>query len=264
MLSFILSTQEKSVNQKAIILTGNGLPSNMEISLYPTLLNTWQSYINEMGYEKQGEEILFVPNEEAMLNNINRVPTAKTEAQQRGIDFEDYVLNRKPCPSGPIERPVFEAQLIIPIKRGFANKLTGAKYAIGNDIVTIYGLIDFLGAGKIFDIKSIGRYDDVAKYADSHQLWYLANLAPYGFKQMSYVIECHNDLYCETYIYDFIDWQLLRDEVLGLIEFLKDNRHVIIDKRIFTDVSNEPRFNDCFGFDKRIRETPILRVSKET
>ena len=229
----------------------------MTISVYPTLLNYWQDFCNQKGYEKQGEEILFIPDEQAMLDKINRKDRVTTEAMQRGIDFEDYVLGRKPCPSGPIEAPVTEVKRILP-KRGMDNKLTYGVYGTEKLDIIIYGYMDYLVSGAIFDIKSIGRYDEVNKYANSHQLWYLRNMEPFGFRKMCFVVENNNNVFVETYDRKEIDWVLLWGEISLLTEFLQDNRDKILDQRIFTDVTTDRKFTDCFRYDYRRRETHFL------
>jgi hypothetical protein len=118
--------------------------------------------------------------------------------------------------------------------------------------------MDYLGAGQIYDLKSISRHDEVNKYQNSHQLWYLKNIEAHGFRKMNFVVECNNNVFTETYKKHEIDWLLLWGEIMLFTEFLQDNRDKILDQRIFTNVTSDERFNNSIGYDYRGRETDFL------
>ena len=207
-------------------------------SFYPTLLNAWAYYYNEVGYEDQnGEWRHYVPDIESLLNIINRVPTKRTPAQIEGQRFEDAVLKRIPMPYGAEEAVILKAQSIIG-RYGFADMRNLGTYQIDGDIVNIYGLIDWLGGGTVFDLKKIGRYKP-GMFCQSHQIWYAVNLEQEGFRKMSYVINSDNDIYTEEYRLSDVDLTERINEVRGLISFVNDYAMHITNDRIYSDIRHE-------------------------
>ena len=56
----------------------------MRYLITPSLLNSWQYYLNcHEDYEDLAKE--------SFLFNLNRIKSATTEAKQKGINFENYV-----------------------------------------------------------------------------------------------------------------------------------------------------------------------------
>lgn len=220
-------------------------------SLYPSLLNNWHLFLTEAGYsrgdDENEEQVLFVPDERAVLDMINRKPTPTTDAQRSGQLFEDAVLNRIPTPTGAEERTVKQVQALLPAFYR-ADVLTIGRYTIAGAEVTLYGKIDVIGAGRIVDIKQTSRYS-LNKFYNSHQLFYLHNTYGAGIKTMSFVINHKNTVHVERYRPADVDWSALEGEISLFIEFLEQHREQVTDKRIFTDISHETVALRAFGYD---------------
>lgn len=227
-------------------------------SIYPTLLNSWHLYLTEAGYsrgdgEGDDEYVCFVPDEQAVLNYINRVPTPQTEAQRKGQLFEDAVLGRVPVPAGAEERSVMETRKHLPpFYRD--DVLTAGRYNVNGAEVVIYGKIDVIGAGAVVDIKTTSKYS-LNKYLNSHQLFYLHNTAHIGINRMAFVINENNHIHLERYRMNDVDWSLLEGEIGLFIDFLEEHRERITDTKIFTDIAQHGSFSlRAFGYDHRIKQ----------
>lgn len=157
-----------------------------------SLLSAWQ-YLFDC-YEGQEENAM-----ESFLRTLNRVPTETTEAMQNGIDFENEVYAvlagnpRQPregwqdCVNG-IARHIMGAQTQI---------RTSRVLDIGEDEVLLYGILDALRGGVIYDIKFSGKYE-VGKYIDSTQHPAYFELVPEA-TEFQYLIFDGEDVFIETY-----------------------------------------------------------------
>jgi hypothetical protein len=143
-----------------------------------TLLNSWQ-YLWKVSEEYQESSW------NDFLDMLNKVKKPPNEAMQRGIQFEaDCVAGLVPGISEIIRGGVFQYS---------ASKETKA----GGESVLLYGKIDVLKAGIIYDIKSTSKYE-LQKYHDSVQHHMYLTMVPNAVKFV-YLINNGYETYKETY-----------------------------------------------------------------
>lgn len=179
------------------------------------------------------------------LDVLNRVPTPTTEAMQNGLEFENLVtdiaegrfipefetdgtVNKSSYGNGELmgydkyPRWYEAAAKVAGIVRGGQFQLKAKKYVTVNGIdFLVYGRLDVLNAGTIYDIKFTKNYDR-GKYFGSTQHPMYFELVPEAAR-FSYLISNGTDVWTETYtreetrsiypaISDFTDW--IRDQGL--------------------------------------------------
>jgi hypothetical protein len=142
------------------------------------------------------------------LSALRRERTPTTEAQQRGIDFEELVVRlaeEKPILSTNFEYdvPAWEmwidsANQIADVVRGgqFQASLSAPTTVRGVDLL-LYGRLDCLKAGIIYDIKFTGSYD-YGKFTDSVQHPMYFELVPEA-DEFTYLVSDGKYTYTETY-----------------------------------------------------------------
>lgn len=184
----------------------------------PSLLNSWL-YIYQCAEnvrESEKDEICIEDKQSiAMMNartsfiaTLNRIKTPTTEAQQRGIDYEDE------CYKGNTD--------CSPIIEGGQFQIVGKKTkTIGGIDFLLYGRLDVLKGGIIYDIKRVSQYSP-QKYLHSAQHPFYLELfkSAYKFTYLVYDgIKLHQESYfrdevkpIESIIQEFIDW--LKEENL--------------------------------------------------
>lgn len=167
------------------------------------------------------------------LDVLNRVPTPTTEAMQNGIDFEHLVLNivdRIPTiKTSDVSNPIpvtahrwYEAaSSVARIVRGGQFQYKAKKtVTVGGIEFLLYGRLDVLKAGTIYDIKFTKSYDR-GKYFSSTQHPLYLKLIPEA-REFTYLISNGTDVWMETYtltetrsifpvISDFTDWLVDHD-----------------------------------------------------
>lgn len=132
----------------------------------PTLLNSWQRIFDAKDEVKESEKdeisledkitLEMEKRKEEFINLLNRIPVEDNIYMQKGREFEDLVCNGRD--------PEFS-----PIVEGGAFQVTLTKdVTIDNVPIRLYGVLDVLKAGRIMDIKRVGRYQ-TQKYKKSHQ-----------------------------------------------------------------------------------------------
>lgn len=169
----------------------------------PSLLNSWKYAIsqeNDYG------------NLEEFIKTLSREPIPSNEAMQNGYKFEDYMIaNYEPTKNGCYQ---------IKLSKDIATK-TGT--------YVLYGRLDCLKAGRIFDYKYTGSYD-VGKFFNSYQTLIYFEICPEA-NSFEYLISNNYkdgktleeiNLYHEVYLRD--DMKLnIHDEVDSFIEWLRTN-----------------------------------------
>lgn len=183
-------------NQKPLLITA-------------TLLNNWKYLFNNQAGE-ESQETLY----NDFLKVLKREPTETTSAMALGNEFE------KECYEGKVEG-------ISEIIKGGAFQLSASKIeTIGNYNFLLYGRIDVLKNGIIYDIKRVGKYSDVQKYYTSVQHVMYLKLIPQA-KKFKYLISDGECVYTETYdrndiiepiettIINFVNW-LKRNDLFDL------------------------------------------------
>ena len=197
-----------------------------------SLLGAWLRSMKDNPFE-EGDDPEKETALEEFMHVLRREKTPATIAMQRGIDFEDLVTSiltdgRRVPYHWEEKHPYYEAACKV------ANMVRGAKlqYVAQKPIVIdgmellLYGRLDAMKEGRIFDIKFSGSYER-GKYRDStqHPMYY--KLVP-EIMNFTYIVSNGTDVWTELYwfdeipriepvITDFLHW--LRD--MNLMETYK-------------------------------------------
>lgn len=138
---------------------------------------------------------------------LMRKPTPTTESMQNGIDFENLVTDICRYVSGPEKKipeqvqknPWFEPAFMIAERvygGQFQHAATKRVNVDGTDLL-LYGRLDALKAGSIYDIKFSTAYER-GKYFESTQHKMYLELVPEA-DRFTYLISNGNDMWTETY-----------------------------------------------------------------
>ena len=169
----------------------------------PSLLNSWKYAIsqeNDYG------------NLEDFIKTLSREPIPSNAAMQNGYKFEDYMIaNYEPTKNGCYQ---------VKLSKDITTQ-TGT--------YVLYGRLDCLKAGRIFDYKYTGSYD-VGKFFNSYQTLIYFEICPEA-NSFEYLISNNYkegktleeiNLYHEVYLREDLDLNI-HDEVDSFIEWLKTN-----------------------------------------
>lgn len=186
----------------------------LKYRLYPTLLNTFARY--QTGLVSENE----------LLDRINRVPVPKTEAQARGISFEEAVVK------GTNEE-LFDEDIIRRVRSLLPRPLVATQVYCEHQIndVLLYGFLDVLGTSLAVDIKTTGSYT-FPKFEYDHQHFYLLALRKRGIRSLRYVITDFREVYHENYDLT-LDFSKQEQQIADFCCFLESRRPHITDRRIF-------------------------------
>lgn len=152
----------------------------------PSLLNSWLYAINHENADYQ-----------EFLDYLERKPKETTEAQQKGLDFEDLVYKG--------EKPLYNQY----VAGGLYQVKVSRKY---RDIVVL-GIIDVLQPTRIYDVKTTKNYE-VGKYQGTSQ--HLVYPFCTGIKDFSYLI--NEECYKEDYVYHEGQCERLVDDFLRYLQ----------------------------------------------
>lgn len=160
----------------------------------PSLLNSWL-YIYEapknvvevesdtMSLEDK-KDLAMQKAFDDFINTLNRLPSEPNKYMQAGIDFEDACYKGETCISPIIENGAFQ--------------VVGVKDVNVDGInFVMYGRLDVLKGGVIYDIKRIWKYSP-QKYLWSSQHGFYLDLFP-NAKKFEYLAFDGNKLHIETY-----------------------------------------------------------------
>ena len=190
------------------------MTSKVAYRFYPSLLNTYSRFL-------QGKI-----SEQDVLNRINRVPIPQTEAQFRGVSFEDAVLKK-------IGEEQFDPQIIATVRQKLPSPIVKiqayCQYQVGD--VMIYGFVDVLGRREAVDIKTTSHYE-TQRFLQDHQNFYLPALYSRGIRQMRYLITDFVGVYEEIYPAS-ADFEGQLEELYSFKMFLEEHREQITDAKIF-------------------------------
>lgn len=198
-----------------------------------SLLSSWLYSISENPYDDATVED---HSQEDFLRTLRREPSETTEAMQNGIDFENLVTAicegqevRKLIMSGPCnpnngeamesyEYPKwYDAAVTVAdiVKGGAFQYATSRTIQIEDMEILLYGRLDVLKAGTIFDIKFSKSYDRGKYFGSTQHPMYFA-IVPES-EEFTYVISNGTDVWTETYrreeatnieytVRDFLNW----------------------------------------------------------
>lgn len=186
----------------------------MKYKVYPTLLNLYARF--EKG----------LASEQELLDRINRVPVPQTEAQAKGVTFEDAVLK------GTGE-DLFDPDIIIRSRLLLPDPVLATQvyceHLVGEAL--FYGFVDVLGRNLAVDLKSTAKYTE-GRFGEDHQNLYLPAFKKRGVRVLRYVITDFSDLFTEEYDLS-TDLSVQYRQIQAFTEFLEQHRGQITDRRIF-------------------------------
>lgn len=186
----------------------------IKYKLYPTLLNRFDRF--EKGYIDETE----------LLKSINRLPVPQTEAQRKGVSFEEAVIKG-------IDEEEFDPEILLRVRallpRPMLKTQVYCEYQVED--VLLYGYVDVLGKMVAVDIKTTSNYQPGC-FAASHQNFYLPALRSRGIRSLKYIITDFKDVYQEEYDQS-IDFSSQMRQIQAFCEFLETHRAEITDLRIF-------------------------------
>ena len=190
-----------------------------------SLLSSWLYAIKENPYEDMTTER--DPMDEFMTV-LRREPTPTTEAMQKGIDFENLVTAIL-CGQGDPKNKWYDAAVKVAgiIRGGVLQVRVRKEIQVGGLTLVLYGRLDALKAGGVYDIKFSGSYDR-GKYLTSTQHPVYLEIVPEA-EHFTYLVSNGSEVWTEQYrredtpsifpiISDFLDWLTVH----GLLELYKE------------------------------------------
>jgi len=209
-----------------------------------SLLSSWLYSMKENPFADATTEDT---SKEDFLRVLRREPTPTTEAMQNGIDFENLVteicgcvpheqttlIGKAPRPEELIpekirNNPWFDAAFKVAkiVQGGQFQHVATMRATVDNVELLLYGRLDVLHAGNIFDIKFSKSYDR-GKYIDSTQHPMYLELVP-AADSFTYLVSNGTDVWTEKYrrdethsvfpvINDFLRW-LRNTGLMGLYQ----------------------------------------------
>lgn len=184
-----------------------------------SLLSAW-GYVHSC-YEGCEEDAMA-----SFLSTLRREPSETTEAMQNGIEFENAVYAEA---SGQLRPPHAKWERGI---REVAAFLKGAQFQvrvqreiqIAGMTFLVYGVLDALCAGTIYDVKfknkSFGSLDLAGEYFDSPQHPFYFYLVPEA-KLFRYLVSDGTDLYIEQYTPE--ETQSVESLITSFVDFLNSS-----------------------------------------
>lgn len=141
-----------------------------------SLLSSWLYAISDDPYSDATNEKDPLAD---FLTVLRREPTETTEAMQNGIDFENLVTAIVENAPHDRNHQWYDGakQIADIVQNGVFQYVAKRDAVIGGRNVLLYGRLDALKAGHIYDIKFSRRYE-VGKFYDSTQHPMYLNLVP--------------------------------------------------------------------------------------
>lgn len=186
-----------------------------------SLLSSWLYAMKENPYEDAtSDRDAFAE----FMTTLRRESTPTTPEMQKGIDFENFVtdiINGDTDAMGRYENWFDAAYEIAQIIRGGALQYKAQKeIAVDGMTFLLYGHLDALKAGVIYDIKFSGGYER-GKYFESTQHPTYLELIPQA-REFTYLVSNGSAVWRETYrrdetgdikevISDFVSWLYAND-----------------------------------------------------
>lgn len=183
-----------------------------------TLLNSWQRIWDAKNWVRESEDDTVAVEdkiEEAMekakaefIDCLNRVPIPDNEAMKKGREYEQAVYDGKDDVFSPIvENGEFQAAYTKQVNINGLN-------------IMLYGILDCLKAGRIYDIKRVGHYQS-RKYLTSHQHPMYFALVPKARDFCYLVMDDKGDHHIERY--EPCNCENVEDVIAEFITWLQSN-----------------------------------------
>jgi len=176
----------------------SSLPKREKVyEITATLLNQWQRIFDAAKYVKESESdtVAFETKvaeaqakaKEEFVNTLRRVPVPENEAIIKGREYEKKVCDGLDEEFSPI------------IENGEFQAAYRKKIVVSGVNVMLYGILDVLKAGRIYDIKRVGRYQ-YPKYKTSHQHPMYFALVPNAIDFTYLVCDDNGEHHYENYL----------------------------------------------------------------
>lgn len=203
---------------------------NTQYLLTPTLIQSWQYWYNYDGEKEKEVGTSF-------LLTLQRQEMPTTEAMQKGIDFENQVIQcaeNKPWECAEVLASVTQAQPILDIAQIISNGMFQVVLkknikCCGNNFL-LYGKADVIKEDTVFDIKYTQNYD-IGKFSNSvqHLLYmYCAEL-----NNFEYLVSDGDNFWKEGYYFTNKQIQSrLLEKIYNFYSFLQNNEKYL---NIFKD-----------------------------
>ncbi len=187
----------------------------------PSIIKDFVNYINEVGYEKDGENIPFVTKQN-LIDRINKVPSPMGEAAKKGMDFESVLLGGKPRYGFDFS----EKQELLERMRSYLPKHFSKQVWLECKLpelqTVVGGYADVVGAGSVIDIKTTSSYD-FPGYINDAQLLYMKALENSGVSEMQYLITNFSEIFIETYNISNLKFDTIYENIERLQMFVDAN-----------------------------------------
>lgn len=182
-----------------------------------SLLSSWLYAMKDNPYEDMTSERDYF---QEFLTVLKREPTPTNEAMQNGIEFEDLV-------QAVLDGDADESHSWYNAARKVAQKVSGglaqyrakAETEIDGIRVLLYGRLDWLRAGVIYDTKFSKSYDR-GKYIDSTQHPMYLAIIPEA-TEFVYIVSNGSDVWTEKYRRD--EAADIREIISCFFSWLKEN-----------------------------------------
>lgn len=190
-----------------------------------SLMSSWLYAMKENPFEDMTSER--DPLAE-FVATLKKEQTPSNEAMMNGIDFEDLVTDITQGRGDPKGRWYDAASKVARIVDGGVLQYRASKnIEVGGLTLVLYGRLDCLKSGEIYDIKFSKCYDR-GKYNDSIQHPTYLELVPEA-QGFTYIVSNGNEVWTERYrrdetpailptISDFLDWM----QVMGFLGIYKE------------------------------------------
>lgn len=207
-------------------------------SLYGSYLYYTSTDFNQIYADAEKAEQAEYKAYKDWLNCLNKVKTPTTEAQQRGIDFENLVKDYADCilesgcsakdadaiskdlaeciPEANVDKDEVKTAVIIAdvVKGGIWQEVLKKE----TDNYLLYGRSDVIKQDTIYDIKRVSSYD-IGKYNKSIQ--HLLYMECAGLDKFDYLISDGKSVYKETYTRDIYTMPILLGKIDLMVDFIK-------------------------------------------
>lgn len=179
-----------------------------------SLLSSWLYAMKGNPYEDMTTER---DSYAEFLSALKREPTPTTEAMQKGIDFENLVTNITKGRGDTDNRWYAAAAEVAKIVQGGLLQFKASREVCIEGIpLLLYGRLDALKAGSVYDIKFSGSYER-GKYIESTQHPMYLEIVPEA-QDFTYLVSNGSEVWKEKY---------RRDETPSIIPIITDFLHCL-------------------------------------
>lgn len=187
------------------------------LSLSPTILDSFAYYLS-IDNDEQSE----VKRQE-IIARFDGKEIVKSEAMQKGIDFEATVLK---CCNEPDKFSYENDKCVVEI----ADMVRGGIYqhsavCVCGDVY-LHCIMDFLKANTVYDVKTTSKYE-IGKYGQSNQhLAYLQALRAEKINRFVYLATDFRNVFYEDYNYQPAFEDTLKSNIARFFDYLQSDKEM--------------------------------------